>query len=44
VPTPTVQQLATSQNVLGAANPKVKQLDLNKIVDTSFVSSAGSQG
>jgi NitT/TauT family transport system substrate-binding protein len=44
VPTPSVQQLATSQNVLGVANPKVKQLDLNKIVDTSFVSSAGSQG
>jgi NitT/TauT family transport system substrate-binding protein len=44
VPTPTVQQLATSQNVLGAANPKVKNLDLSTIVDTSFVSSAGSQG
>jgi NitT/TauT family transport system substrate-binding protein len=44
VPTPTVQQLATSQNVLGAANPKVKQLDLSKIIDTSFVSSAGTQG
>ncbi|MEV6846133.1 ABC transporter substrate-binding protein [Actinoplanes sp. NPDC051411] len=44
VPTPTVQQLATSQNVLGAANPKVKQLDLSTIVDTSFVSSAGTQG
>jgi NitT/TauT family transport system substrate-binding protein len=44
VPTPTVQQLATSQTVLGAANPKVRQLDLSKIVDTSFVSSAGSQG
>jgi NitT/TauT family transport system substrate-binding protein len=44
VPTPTVQQLATSQNVLGAANPKVKQLDLSTIVDTSFVSSTGTQG
>jgi NitT/TauT family transport system substrate-binding protein len=44
VPTPTVQQLATSQTVLGAANPKVKQLDLSTIVDTSFVSSAGTQG
>jgi NitT/TauT family transport system substrate-binding protein len=44
VPTPTVQQLATSQNVLGASRPEVKKLDLGKIVDTSFVSSAGSQG
>jgi NitT/TauT family transport system substrate-binding protein len=43
VPTPTVQQLATSQTVLGAANPKVRQLDLSTIVDTSFVSSAGNQ-
>jgi NitT/TauT family transport system substrate-binding protein len=43
VPTPTVAQLATSQTVLAESRPEVKKLDLSKLVDTSFLSSAPAQ-
>ena len=33
VPTPTVAQLATSQQVLGRSRPDVAKLDLSKLVD-----------
>ncbi|WP_375490000.1 ABC transporter substrate-binding protein [uncultured Jatrophihabitans sp.] len=41
VPTPTVAQLATSQQVLAASRPEVSKLDLSSIVDASFVKAAG---
>jgi NitT/TauT family transport system substrate-binding protein len=40
VPTPTVAQLATSQQVLAATRPDVAKIDLSKLVDTSFLSAA----
>jgi NitT/TauT family transport system substrate-binding protein len=40
VPTPTVAQLATSQQVLGQSRPEVTKLDLSKLVDTSFLTSS----
>jgi NitT/TauT family transport system substrate-binding protein len=40
VPTPTVQQLQTSVTELGSSVPGVQGLDLNKIVDPSFLAPA----
>ena len=37
VPTPTVEQLKTSQQELVATNPAVGKLDLSTIVDASFL-------
>ena len=42
VPTPTVAQLATSQQVLGEKRPDVAKLDLSKLVDPSFLTSSSS--
>jgi len=38
VPTPTVEQLQTSVDQLAPTNPAVKNLDLNTLIDASFVS------
>ncbi len=39
-PFPAVEQFAPAIDALSAANPKIKDVDLKKIVDTSFVQSA----
>jgi NitT/TauT family transport system substrate-binding protein len=40
VPTPTVEQLKTSQQALAAKNPAVTKLDLSTLVDGSFLTAA----
>jgi NitT/TauT family transport system substrate-binding protein len=37
VPTPTAEQLQTSKDELAAQNPKVKDVDVSKIVDASYL-------
>lgn len=40
VPTPTAAQLQTSKDELAANNPKVKSVDVAKLVDTSYLKAA----
>ena len=44
LPYPTVDQFADPVAELGKKNDKIKSLDLSKIVDSSFVKSAGDRG
>lgn len=39
-PLPAADQLATSVDILAKKNPKVKDVDLTKIIDTTFIKSA----
>jgi NitT/TauT family transport system substrate-binding protein len=43
VPTPLASQLESAKQALGARNPKVKIVDLNSMVDPSFVKAAAAQ-
>lgn len=42
VPLPTMEQLDAAKQALSAGNPKVKALDLSKLVDQSFVKKAAA--
>ena len=43
LPFPKPEQFADSVNVLSAQNPKVKDVDLGKVLDPSFVQSAADR-
>ena len=44
LPYPKPEQLKDSIEVLGATNPKVREVDLNKLLDPSFVQNAADRG
>jgi NitT/TauT family transport system substrate-binding protein len=43
VPTPLASQLESAKQALGVKNPKAKLVDLNSMVDPSFVKAAAAQ-
>jgi ABC-type nitrate/sulfonate/bicarbonate transport system substrate-binding protein len=44
LPYPKPDQLKDAIEVLGATNPKVREVDLNKLLDPSFVQNAADRG
>jgi NitT/TauT family transport system substrate-binding protein len=44
LPYPKPEQLKDSVEVLGVTNPKVREVDLNKLLDPSFVQNAADRG
>ena len=44
LPFPKAEQLQDARETLLSKNPKVKDVDLNKMIDDSFVKSAGDRG
>jgi len=44
VPTPTAEMFADAKEVIGKDNDKIRTLDINTILDTSFVKSAQDRG